>query len=78
MSYLILPELTTSYPVSPLSTPSYVVSYCHPMWLWLALVGWGETGGGGWMARGSRAGRGRLAGGWQEATAEDVVGGRTG
>ena len=47
MSYLILPELTTSYPVSPLSTPSYVVSYGPPMWLWLALVGWGETGGGG-------------------------------
>ena len=27
MSYLILPHLTTSYPVSPLS---YVEAYCHP------------------------------------------------
>ena len=44
MSYLILPDLTTAYPVSPLSTPSYVVSYCHPRRMWLAVVGWGETG----------------------------------
>ena len=27
--YLILPQLTTAYPVLPLSTPSYVVFYCQ-------------------------------------------------
>ena len=30
MSYLILPHLTTSCPVLPLSSQSYVVFYCHP------------------------------------------------
>ena len=41
--YLILPHLAAA----PLSTPSYVVSYCHPMWMRLAVVGEGRTGWGG-------------------------------
>ena len=38
MSYLLLPRLTTSYPVSPLSTRSYVVSYCQPALSYLILL----------------------------------------
>ena len=45
--YLILPHLAASYPVSPLFTPSYVVSYCHPMRMRLDVVGEGRTGWGG-------------------------------
>ena len=38
MSYLLLPRLTTSYPVAPLSTRSYVVSYCQSSLSYLILL----------------------------------------
>ena len=53
-SYLILPSLThptldppLNHPTLSACTPSSVVSYCHPMRMWLDVVGGGRTGWGG-------------------------------